>query len=229
MLMGVNIQTPDGFGGGDPMATDPPPAAAKPPPKKAPRPNAKVVTVGGRRPISPPGGSQGSGCARAEASKCERQEPEPEPEPLSPEEEARRAKKKEADAHKDAGNAAYKAKKFDEAIDSYKKARAAVTRARARAARRPPPSRAHPVSAPGLGGPSVGGAPARSPLPALLARPAATRRCGRTGDRGLAGRDHLLQQHGGRQVRARLPPPPRTPPRRDTAPPAAPCRFAPQV
>jgi len=83
MLMGVNIQTPDGFGGGDPMATDPPPAAAKPPPKK---------------------------------------EPEPEPEPLSPEEEARRAKKKEADAHKDAGNAAYKAKKFDEAIDSYKKA-----------------------------------------------------------------------------------------------------------
>ena len=61
MLMGVNIQTPDGFGGGDPMATDPPPAAAKPPPKKAPRPNAKVVTVGGRRPISPPGGSQGSG------------------------------------------------------------------------------------------------------------------------------------------------------------------------
>lgn len=42
--------------------------------------------------------------------------------PLTPEEEARKAKKVEADVHKDAGNVAYKAKSFDEAIANYEKA-----------------------------------------------------------------------------------------------------------
>jgi len=51
-----------------------------------------------------------------------KKEPEPEPEELTPEEQERRAKKKEADVHKDAGNTAYKAKQFDEAVGHYEKA-----------------------------------------------------------------------------------------------------------
>mmetsp|Transcript_30281 Transcript_30281/g.81388 ORF Transcript_30281/g.81388 Transcript_30281/m.81388 type:complete len:555 (-) Transcript_30281:281-1945(-) len=54
-------------------------------------------------------------------------EPEPEPEPmeeeLTEEEKAARELKKQADAHKDEGNTAYKAKKFEEAIAHYSKAR----------------------------------------------------------------------------------------------------------
>lgn len=54
------------------------------------------------------------------------QEPEPEPEPmeeeLTDEEKAARETKRQADAHKEQGNAAYKAKKFDEAIEHYTKA-----------------------------------------------------------------------------------------------------------
>lgn len=51
---------------------------------------------------------------------------EPEPEDLTPEEQERRAKKKEADGHKEAGNAAYKSKKFEEAIGHYEKALAVL-------------------------------------------------------------------------------------------------------
>jgi len=52
-----------------------------------------------------------------------KQAPEPEPEPmLTPEEEESRTKKANADAHKLEGNTAYKAKKFDEAIEHYNKA-----------------------------------------------------------------------------------------------------------
>jgi stress-induced-phosphoprotein 1 len=48
--------------------------------------------------------------------------PEPKPEPLTPEQEAAKAVKDEADAHKLKGNAAYKAKQFDEAIKHYEAA-----------------------------------------------------------------------------------------------------------
>ena len=50
---------------------------------------------------------------------------EPEVE-LTPEEQERKAKKKEADAHKEAGNAAYKSKQFAEAIGHYEKAMAVL-------------------------------------------------------------------------------------------------------
>jgi len=108
MLMGVNIQTADSMGSDGGSSAAPPPAK-----KKAP-------------------------------------EPEPEPVPLTPEEEARKAKKAEADVHKvrarvrararvvrqanpnpnpnptpnpskDAGNVAYRAKSFEEAIGHYEK------------------------------------------------------------------------------------------------------------
>mmetsp|Transcript_20597 Transcript_20597/g.50670 ORF Transcript_20597/g.50670 Transcript_20597/m.50670 type:complete len:556 (-) Transcript_20597:396-2063(-) len=50
-------------------------------------------------------------------------EPEPEPEPeLTEEEKELKAKKATADAHKEKGNTAYKAKQFDEAIGHYEKA-----------------------------------------------------------------------------------------------------------
>jgi len=50
-------------------------------------------------------------------------EPEPEPEPeLTDEQKERKAKKDEADAHKEKGNAAYKSKQFEEAITHYNKA-----------------------------------------------------------------------------------------------------------
>eukprot|EP00320_Phaeocystis_rex_P000350 CAMPEP_0119077736 /NCGR_PEP_ID=MMETSP1178-20130426/95961_1 /TAXON_ID=33656 /ORGANISM="unid sp, Strain CCMP2000" /LENGTH=558 /DNA_ID=CAMNT_0007060121 /DNA_START=36 /DNA_END=1712 /DNA_ORIENTATION=- len=66
--------------------------------------------------------SDGTSSAAPPPAKKKAPEPEPEPEPLSPEEEARRVKKQEADVHKNAGNEAYKAKKFDEAISHYEKA-----------------------------------------------------------------------------------------------------------
>jgi len=59
--------------------------------------------------------------AGAGAPKAKEPEPEPEPE-LTDEEKERKAKKAQADKHKEAGNAAYKAKNFDEAIDHYSKA-----------------------------------------------------------------------------------------------------------
>jgi len=63
------------------------------------------------------------GMPPTEVKPTPKEEPEPEPEPeLTPEEQERRAKKKEADVHKDAGNTAYKAKKFEEAICYYEKA-----------------------------------------------------------------------------------------------------------
>merc|ERR1719329_212942 len=56
-----------------------------------------------------------------------KKEPEPEPEvELTPEEQERKAKKKEADAHKEAGNTAYKSKQFEEAIGHYEKALAVL-------------------------------------------------------------------------------------------------------
>lgn len=48
--------------------------------------------------------------------------PEPKPEPLTPEQEAAKAIKDEADAHKLKGNTAYKAKQFEEAIKHYEAA-----------------------------------------------------------------------------------------------------------
>jgi stress-induced-phosphoprotein 1 len=56
-------------------------------------------------------------------SKAAEPEPEPMEEDLSEEELALRAQKKEAEAAKEQGNAAYKAKRFDEAIEHYNKAR----------------------------------------------------------------------------------------------------------
>lgn len=64
-----------------------------------------------------------------QADRPEAPRPEPEPEPmeaeeeLSEEEQQARALKKEAEGHKEQGNAAYKAKRFDEAIEHYNKAR----------------------------------------------------------------------------------------------------------
>jgi len=70
-------------------------------------------------------GNQGD-FAADDSRPSKKPEPEPEPEPmeeeLTEEELAARAVRKEADAHKDAGNAAYKAKKFEEAVQHYKKA-----------------------------------------------------------------------------------------------------------
>merc|ERR1719502_1239061 len=51
--------------------------------------------------------------------------PEPEPEPeveLTEEEKERKAKKAKADEHKAKGNDAYKAKKFEEAVEHYERA-----------------------------------------------------------------------------------------------------------
>ncbi|KAG8458108.1 hypothetical protein KFE25_012768 [Diacronema lutheri] len=70
----------------------------------------------------------GADFAAEQADRPERKPPPPEPEPepmeedLSDEERAARAARKEADGHKEAGNAAYKAKRFDEAIGHYTKA-----------------------------------------------------------------------------------------------------------
>lgn len=72
------------------------------------------------------GGFGGDEPPPAAAKPPPKKEPEPEPENLSEEELARRAAKKEADVHKEAGNAAYKAKKFEEAIANYEKAIAAL-------------------------------------------------------------------------------------------------------
>lgn len=67
---------------------------------------------------------------QAELAGGKRAEPEPEPEPmeeeLSEEELQARAQRKEAEAHKEQGNAAYKAKRFEQAIEHYAKAREAL-------------------------------------------------------------------------------------------------------
>jgi len=63
--------------------------------------------------------------AGAPAPPPPKKEPEPEPEPeveLTAEQKERLAAKNEADKHKEQGNAAYKAKKFDEAIQHYEAA-----------------------------------------------------------------------------------------------------------
>ena len=57
--------------------------------------------------------------AGAPAPPPPKKEPEPEPEPeveLTAEQKERLARKSEADKHKEQGNAAYKGKRFDEAI-----------------------------------------------------------------------------------------------------------------
>jgi stress-induced-phosphoprotein 1 len=67
-------------------------------------------------------GSDGGSSAAPPHAKKKAPEPEPETVPLTPEEEARKAKKAEADVHKDAGNVVYRAKSFEEAIGHYEKA-----------------------------------------------------------------------------------------------------------
>lgn len=73
--------------------------------------------------IQTPDGMGGMGGRPSAPPPKKEPEPEPEPEPmLTPEEEEKRAKKKEANGWKEKGNTHYKAKEFDEAIKMYEKA-----------------------------------------------------------------------------------------------------------
>merc|ERR1712032_1383146 len=73
--------------------------------------------------IQTPDSMSAGAASSAPAPSPKRKEPEPEPvKELSPEEQARADKKKEADAFKDKGNTAYKSKQFEEAIGFYKQA-----------------------------------------------------------------------------------------------------------
>jgi stress-induced-phosphoprotein 1 len=66
---------------------------------------------------------QAPGAGGAEEPPPKKAEPKREPEvELTPEQKARAEKKKDADVHKDKGNAAYKAKSFEEAVGHYEKA-----------------------------------------------------------------------------------------------------------
>jgi stress-induced-phosphoprotein 1 len=110
VLMGVDLQAFDRpEGTADKGAFDPtnPEASAPPPPPPAASSSSSSSAPPKASPPPP-------------APKAKAPEPEPEAEPMEVDDEA--SKKTEAEAVKKAGNEAYKARRFEEAIEKYEKA-----------------------------------------------------------------------------------------------------------